>query len=237
MELVARVVEAIASGIESAERALRDEQAVRGLDMLHELRLHTVVAQALEADGWGVLHEAPYPTPPSVRARRSERDRCDFVLTPRPGQRLRDAVELARHEDERRATLFAAIADGAAGDECGIDPQDAVWIELKTTGQFTCRDGIGGPNLSYSGDLIRGPGLDIRKLGSDPAIAHGVAVLAMFATDERVARHDLTEAAHRMLDTGACFATREVAVLPITDRIGNSVCAIAGFGTMPAFIE
>lgn len=236
MERVARVVDAIASGVERAERELRAEQAVRGLDMLDELQLHTVVARSLEASGRGVLREAPYPTPPSRTARRSERDRCDFVLTPRPGQRLRDAVELARLEDERRATLFAEAGADAADDDCAADPCDAIWIEFKTTGQFTCRDGVGGPNLSYGSELIRGLGLDIRKLGSDPVIVDGVAVVALFATDERVARHDLAEAAHRMLNAGVRFVAIEVAAVRIANRIGNSVCAIAGFGTAPAFI-
>lgn len=237
MVLLDRIVEEVARGLELAESRLMLEQAVRGLDMLDELRLHAVIAESLSACGWGVLREVPYPTPPSRRARRAERDRCDIVLTPRAGQRLRDSVELAREEDERNATLFAGVASDASGPaqlkDAAIDPRDAVWIEVKTTGQFTCRSGIGGPNQTYARDLVGGPSLDVRKLGSDPAIVHGIAIVAMFAADVRVARHDLTAAAHRMLSAGTPLASHAVCAFPIVDRIGNSTCVVAGFGAIP----
>jgi hypothetical protein len=234
MALVAQVLQAIASGIERVESELNAEQAVRGLDMLDELRLHALIAGALETSAWGVLREVPYPTPPSRRARRSERDRCDLVLTPRSGQRIRDAVEIARLEDARAATLFALVASPSDENGGSIDPNEAIWIELKTTGQFTCRDGVGGPNHSYASDLVRGPSTDIRKLAADPAIQHGIAVLVMFTPSERIARHDLTAAAHRMLDCGVPLLTYEFVSIPILDRIGNRVCVVAGFGARPA---
>ncbi len=234
MAPVAQILQAIASVLERVEAELKAEQAVRGLDMLDELRLHRLIAGGLESSAWGVLREVPYPTPPSRRARRSERDRCDLVLTPRSGQCIRDEVDIARQEDARAATLFARVAPCPEEHGATIDPREAIWIEVKTTGQFTCRDGVGGPNRSYASDLITGPSTDVRKLAADPGIQQGVAVLVMFTPSERSARHDLTAAAHRMLDCGVPLLTYELVAIPILDRIGNSVCVVAGFGARPA---
>ncbi|MBX3317254.1 MAG: hypothetical protein KF902_10385 [Phycisphaeraceae bacterium] len=229
MSDAARIVEQIAEGLISAEIALAEEQALRGLDMLDEAEIHVHVADSLAASGWGVLREVPYPTPPHPRAARSIRERCDLVLTPRSGQQLIDAVERAAWQEKRSATLFAAIDDTAHHDDGAIDPSEAIWLELKTTGEFVCRDGIGGPNQSYSSELVRGPAADLRKLAADATIERGIAMLILFASDEAVARHDIDRAGHSMLDRGLPLGAVEVATLRIADRIGNRCCCIAGF--------
>ncbi len=230
MSLCARIVEQIAKGLARTEHSLRLEQAVVGLDMLDELRLQRIVASALGEAGWGVLREVPYPTPPRRNAIRSERHRCDFVLTPEPAQRVLDAVEAARIMDEMRATLFADLAPSPCAGRSVVDPRDATWIELKTTGQFTCRDGVGGPNRAFSSELVRGPAIDIRKLAADARIERGLAIVIFFATDGQTARHGFFEAVHRILNAGVPVVSTEFSLLPIADRIGNSVCAIAGMG-------
>lgn len=223
------IAEQGAAGFERAERELAIEQAVRGLDALAETEIQEILASAFESAGWGVLREVAFPTPPSRRAKRAERDRCDIVLTPGPGQGLSDAVERAREEDERRATLFDGIDTGAT-DGAAVDPRDAVWIEVKTLGQFTCRDGVPGPNGAYGTELVRGAAGDARKLASDGLIERAAAVIVLFAATERVVRHDVQVATHRMLDLGAPIGLPEVCCVPIADRIGNGVCAVVALG-------
>lgn len=230
MSLCARIVDHIARGIERTESSLRTEQAVVGLDMLDERELQALAASSLAEGGWGVHREVPYPTAPRINSARSERDRCDIVLTPEPGQRVADAVESARMEAELRATLFADVDRPESDTGLVVQPSDAIWIELKTTGQFTCRDGIGGPNRAYSSELVRGPLTDARKLLADSTIDAAVVVLILFAANEASARHDVAMAVHRMLDAGSLVVSTEVDVVPIVDRIGNSVCAIVGIG-------
>lgn len=229
MSGAARIVEQIAEGLISAEVGLVEEQALRGLDMLDETEIHVHVADALSASGRGVLREVPYPTPPHPRAARSLRERCDLVLTPRPGQHLADAVERAARLEHRSATLFASIEGGAPQDDGVIEPSEAIWLELKTTGQFVCRDGVGGPNQSYSVEVVRGVAADLRKLASDAAIERSIALLILFASDETVARHDVDRAGHSMLDRGLPLGALEVVSLKIADRIGNRCCCVAGF--------
>ncbi|MBX3366838.1 MAG: hypothetical protein KF912_05930 [Phycisphaeraceae bacterium] len=229
MSDAARIVEQIADGLISAEIALAEEQALRGLDMLDETEIHVHIADSLAAYGWGVLREVAYPTPPHPRARRSLRERCDLVLTPSPGQHIIDAVERAARLEKQSATLFASIEDTAHHDDGEIDPSVAIWLELKTTGEFVCRDGIGGPNQSYSSEVVRGPATDLRKLASDATIERAIATLILFASDETVARHDIDRAAHSMLDRGLPLGSLEVATLKIADRIGNRCCCVTGF--------
>lgn len=224
-----RIAEIGAGAIARAERELAAEQAVRGLDALDEREVQEIFADGFERDGWGVVREAPYPTPPSRRAHRALRDRCDLVLLEDPGSRLSDAVEVAMREDERSATLFAEIA-GAEAEVAATDPREAAWIEMKTLGQFTCRDGVPGPNRTYASDLVRGPAADARKLASDPMIERGWIVIVLFAAEEAVGRHDAGVAAHRMLDVGAPISSPAIECTPIADRIGNGVCVVCVFG-------
>jgi hypothetical protein len=232
--LNARLIAELGAGaITLLERGIIAEQAVRGPDALDELEIQSVLASGFEAEGWGVQREVPYPTPPSRRAHRTLRDRCDLVLLEDPGSRLADAVERARDEDERGATLFAELAPQVPLAQV-TDPRDAAWLEVKTLGQFTCRDGVPGPNRSYATELVRGPCADAKKLGSDPLIERGWIVIVLFAVDESVAQHDLGIAAHRMLDLGAPIGSPACASALIADRIGNGVCVVAAFGVRRA---
>ncbi|MFG0286252.1 MAG: hypothetical protein ACF8R7_17710 [Phycisphaerales bacterium JB039] len=215
---------ALASHLARVEADLACQQAVRGLDALDELDLHPVIAAGLEAVGCGVLREVRYPGPVGRRARRSERERCDLVLTPGPGQRLADPVEALREQDRMEGTLFAQI--GAGPDE-GVAPQDALWLEVKTLGQFAFRDGTPGPNPSYASELVGGPARDIGKLARDGRIESAAVVIVLFCADEAVARHDIAAAAMRWLDKDLPFAEPLLDGLPIQDRIGNGWCAVA----------
>lgn len=218
------IAESVSGGLERAERALAVEQAVYGLEALDEVELHGLVAAALEGAGWGVLREVPYPTPPSRLARRAQRDRCDIVLTPGPGQRVKDAVALAKEADLAEGTLFAATGP-ATPDPHVIEPAQALWIEVKTLGQFVYREGVPTGNRAYASELVRGPALDAKKLAMDPGIARGMAIIVLFAASEEIVRHDLEIAIHRMLDAGAPLRGFALRLFGVPDRIGNHVCA------------
>src|SRR5690606_38954816 len=123
-----------------AEADLAAQQAVRGLDALDEVHLHRILAAAVESVGCGVLREVPYPGEAAGRPsrgrrpRRSERERCDLVLTPLPGQPLADPVEALVERDRVEATLFAQLADEPApiplGEPAPCSPEDALWLEI-----------------------------------------------------------------------------------------------------------
>jgi hypothetical protein len=220
---------------------LAAQQAVRGLDALDEIDLHPFLAAAVQAVGYGVLREVPYPGDapagasrrgcPPRRPRRSERERCDLVLTPLPGQRLADPVEALIERDRAEATLFAHLAGepvtAAPGASPPVAPEDALWLEVKTLGQYCFREGVPGPNPSYAGELVGGPARDIAKLARDPQITTAAAMVVLFCESEQVARHDLAEAANRWLDRDLPIAGPIIDGLPMQDRIGNAWCAAA----------
>ena len=215
---------------------LAAQQAVRGLDALDERDLHRLLAAAAETVGYGVLLEVPYPGAsrsgrPPRRPRRSERERCDLVLTPLPGQRLADPVEALMERDKAEATLFAHLAEepvaAAPGAPPPVAPEDTLWLEVKTLGQYCFREGVPGPNPSYAGELVGGPARDIAKLARDPQIITAAAMVVLFCESEQVARHDLAEAANRWLDRDLPIADPIIDGLPIQDRIGNAWCAVA----------
>lgn len=237
--MLAEVMERGTDALRAAEDALRLEQAVRGIEALGEVELHGLLARGLGATdsgktpAWGVLREVPYPTPPQRRALRRERARCDIVLTARAGDMLTDLVVRAQERDTLEGTLFAGVLDdrGAGASAArAVEPEEAMWIEVKTLGQYAYRDGVPGPNRTYASELCRGVLSDAQKLGADPRIGHAAALCILFAASEAIVRHDTEVAVHRTLDQGAPIASMEINCFPIPDRIGNGVCALVGLG-------
>ncbi len=218
-----------AAGIADANLALRDENAVRGVDHLGEVDLHTVLeAGFLHAD-LGVLREHPFPSPrlrtPKRRPKATERERCDLVLLPEPDLTLADPESQLAEREDAAATLFAPAAERLIT-PADLDPADAFWIEIKSTGQFVARDGVPQPNGRYTTELIRLPAQDIRKLAREPLTPLAAVALVLFAADEATARHDLGIAVHRWLDDDLPIRAPAIRVTPIDDRIGNTVAAV-----------
>jgi hypothetical protein len=214
-----------AAGIADANLALRDEDAVRGLDHLDELEIHTVLEAAFVHADLGVLREHPFPSPPKRRPKASERERCDLVLLPEPDLTLADPeTQLAEREDAE-ATLFAQSAEQLVT-PADLDPADAFWLEIKATGQFVARDDVPQPNSRYTTELVRAPANDIRKLAREPLAVHAAAAIVLFAADEPTARHDLGVAVHRWLDDHLPIRSPAIRITPIDDRIGNTVAAV-----------
>lgn len=183
---------------------LEREQAVYGLDALDELALHPVLAEVFRRSGHGVYREVRYPS--DRKARESEGERCDFVLTP-------NGRELAQ--------------PGAPGSL--FDPADAVelcdafWLEVKVVSQFT----VGGANPYYSSQLLATVRQDVTKLSKDPGILQAGLLIVLFAEDERVAEHDLGAWLDQCLKRGLPIGAPARRTLCINDRLGNRCCAIA----------
>ncbi len=246
------ILDCAAAALAAEERRWLVEQAARGLDSLDEVELHPVLAAGFAAAGWGVAREQPYPAEWKRRkARRktlpenTERQRCDLVLMPSPGQRLRDGLVMARAVESDRAaaagTLFqplgplpeASVGPGGTGAVGGagafVEPEDAYWLEVKVVGQYCFSQGVPGPNGAYGSELVRGVCADVRKLRDDPGILRCGVLLVLFAADAFVAEHDLAALAHKCLDRQLPIRSPLRGRVAIADRIGNTLCEVCLF--------
>lgn len=244
------ILDALIDELRDRETDLRCEQAVHGLDALSEVELHPLLAASCARLGLGALREQFYPSTWRKRTWRAgggedlplprDRERCDLVIVERPGLTLADDVRREKRTRKVRAktqgTLFEAIAENeiAAGSLAGAEsgaarPQDALWLEIKVIGQYEYVDGVPGPNPSYAYRLTRSVTADLAKLAADPIIECGGALLVLFAATKEVVEHDLLALAHRCLDRGIPITSPMTRTLPIQDRIGNRLCALAMF--------
>jgi hypothetical protein len=201
----ADIADAVAAGLADEAARLDREQAVYGLDALDELGLHPIVAASLERGGYGVHREERYPSCRPSHRRLTEGERCDFVLT----RGRRPLVTPAG-----AGTLFEP-ADAVHLDE-------AYWLEVKAVAQFTPE----GPNAAYSSELLSVVRGDLFKLGRESGILHGGLLLLLFVGDERVAEHDVRIWYERCVARGAPMGYPSRRIIPITDRLGHSACAI-----------
>ncbi|HHN77393.1 MAG TPA: hypothetical protein ENK11_01785 [Phycisphaerales bacterium] len=209
------------------DRELAREQAVRGIDALKETEIHALIASGLNAEGLGVLREVPYPN--DTARTENDRDRCDLVLTPSPGDRLADPVHAARRIRAAESTLFAPLAAGieARAAQGEIDPADALWLEIKAIAQHAYRRGVPAPNRQYSSELVDGPAGDIAKLDCDGIIRHAASVVVLFTESEQIAVHDIDAMAHRLIDRDLPVGVPAVESHPMTDRAGNAAVTVA----------
>lgn len=208
---IADLADAVADGLARLAHAIEEEQAVRGLDALREVQLHPLIDETLRAAGYGVHREQRFPRDRQRHRRRSEGERCDVVLTP-------DGRPLV--EEEALDTLFAT-----AGGRQPVALADAFWLEVKTTAQFTEE----GPNRRYAAELQEPVRKDVRKLAADAGILHAGVLLVLFAASEAVVRHDLAAWQSKCLDRGLPVSTPAVRLVPIGDRLGNTLAGVAVF--------
>jgi hypothetical protein len=204
---IADITDALAEGLAAHFRGLDDEHAIYGLDAHAELAVHPVLADVFRAAGFGVHQEQRYPSDRSKKLR-SQGDRCDIVLTPAPGAR-----PLAT--PDRAPTLFDP-ADAVELDE-------AFWLEIKVISQFT----TDGPNARYSSELMSPVRRDVAKLSRDKRIVHAGVLIVMFVVNHAIAEHDLGVWQDRCLTRGAPIGSPSVRFVPMTDRHGNALCAVA----------
>ena len=202
---VGDIADALEAALRIEEDRLRCEQAVYGLDALDERGLHPVIARGLREAGYGVHREVRYPAD-RRKWRESEGERCDFVLT-QDGRPLREV--------ERARTLFDS-PDAAAVEE-------AWWLEIKVAWQYT----TDGPNPRYAAQMLSVARADVGKLSKDQGILHaGLAMLAFVENDE-IALHDLRVWYERNVSRGLPVGYPSTRLVPISNRVGNSVCAVA----------
>lgn len=187
------------------------EQSHLGIDALDELSLHPLLRRGLGTE-WAVLAEQRYPGD-AARSRRSEGERCDIVLV--------DARAGSPHlaDPLMSGTLFAGR---------GVEPEEAVWIEVKTVGQFAMfEDDFARPNPRYSSVLLREIPRDVRKLGVDTRIRHAGVAVVHFAADGRIAENDLRAMTDRLHERSADVSAPIVGAFEIPDHIGNALCTLA----------
>src|ERR1044071_7956097 len=150
----AELADRIAGIIAAAESDLLLEQAVYGLDFRNERALHELLEGGLGRFD-EVAREVHYPSAPAPK--RSHRQRCDFVLTPKGKPLNADPL--------------------LAGDPSFARPEDALWIEVKVARQF--REG-GLRHRGYGAVWRTKTGEDLRKMDADPRIRHAGLVLISF---------------------------------------------------------
>lgn len=203
------ILKLMADALRARARELDEEHATLGVDALDELPLHPILAAGLEQGGLGVLREQRYPASRAT-PKRSLGDRCDIVLTPTHGEQLLDPL--------MGDTLFAGR---------GITPEDALWLEVKLAAQFCMSDGWSRANPLYSGIMLTQTAADIRKLSTEPGIAHAGLVLVMFNSDPAVGEHDLSVWYRRCIERGLPVSAPLAERFTLTDRIGNACCTVA----------
>lgn len=236
------IADAVASSLEQREHAYRQEQAVRGLDALSETAFHPIAADAIAAAGFGVLREQMFPHEWRRKAaakgslpERRDRMRCDLVITEKPGQSLDDAVVTQKRLLAERAAVTGTLFESLSPPEPAknpmlVQPEDALWIEIKVIAQHTLTSGVLGPNRAYSSELTRGPLADLGKLAADERISTGAALVVLFAENQQTARHDLGVLVHKSLDKSLPLISPEMRGFSITDRLGNRWCEVALLG-------
>lgn len=220
-----QIADIAAAALHERSEALRLEQAVRGLDALSEVQFHPILADALAAAGFGVATEFPYPGLPGRRPKRSERERCDLVLTPSPEVPILDPVAEAVQREEAAGGLFDPELVAQAYP--GIPPEEAYWVEVKLVGQHCFSAGVPGPNRTYASELLTTAAADLMKLSRDARICFGALLLILFNADERTATHDLAAFMHRCLDKELPVMSPSRASFEVPDLIGNAVCTAA----------
>ncbi|HED54866.1 MAG TPA: hypothetical protein ENJ00_11805 [Phycisphaerales bacterium] len=220
-----QIADLFADSIVRENNLRRAENAVLGIDALDETQIQPTLADAVIHAGLGVIREHPFPTPTRKHPKESERLRCDLVILEHPDQLLIDPVETDRRRNELLGTLFEPVAEQAATTP-GIRPEHALWIELKVCGQYEYHAGVPVPNPSYTAQLVTGPAKDIRKLSKEPAIDNAAAGIILFAESEDIARHDLALAVHKWLDRDLPIRSPTIRIVPIDERIGNTVAAV-----------
>ncbi len=202
------ITQACAEALRSRALASDEEQSPYGVDSLRELEIQSALRAGLATEGLGVHAEVRLPRRAAL-PRRSEGERCDIVLTHRPGVPLIDPLDAD--------TLFAGS---------GTPMAEAFWIEVKCVHQFALVDGVARPSNTYSSQLLSAAVNDLRKLAAQ-RLPFAALALVMFGADEQTLAHDLTMWAHRCLDLGLPISAPVAEGFSITDRIGNTRCTVA----------
>ena len=201
------MVEALAR---ESKRSAR-EQSHLGLDALDELALHPILEHGLGGE-WSALREQRYPGE-SKKSRRSEGERCDLVLL--------DARADAPH-------LIDPLTSGTLFADKGVEPSEAIWLEVKAVGQFAIfEDDYARPNPRYSSQLLQDVPRDVKKLSSDAHIRRAGVAVVHFSAGEEIATNDLRAMTDRLYEKSLAVSSPILGSFEIPDHIGNTLCTLA----------
>ena len=203
------IADQVGAALRQAEEDLVLEQAVHGLDTLAELALHTLLDERLGRH-FTVTREVHYPS--SSGSKRSHRQRCDLVLSPK-GLPL-----LPQSDLPPQLQLFAA--DPAPEQACPL--AEAFWLEVKVAYQF--RPG-GLRHRGYGAQFRQAVVADLRKMAAEPLIHHAGLLLIVFNENAAVASKDLALFESLLIQALAGF--RHERSFRIQDRIGHHLCTVA----------
>lgn len=224
-----QLAETVAQALADRADALDEEQSVQGVDALKETQLHDIAADGAAGAGFGVFREVPFPALDDPTIRTTARQRCDLVLTPDPSLKPVDTLAVHNEREAIGATLFAQTSLAAEPVEGVCQPEDACWIEIKTTALFACRDGVFVPNRTYSSELVNGLTTDSTKLASDDRIWHALFLLIVFGEDERQVERDIRALAAHGVDSGLPIRSPTIVSRPINNRAGNGAFGVGAF--------
>ena len=191
------------------EADLKLEQAVYGLDSLDELKLHQLIADGLAAH-YDVAREVHYPS--TFGRKLSNRKRCDLVLSP-TGAPLR--------LDSKPPSLFDP--------QVFTLPQEAFWLEVKSAYQFRA------PDVRHSGygQQWRTAVIDdLKKMDAEPLIKHAALLLIVFTESQELLEKDLALLEEVLVLKEVLAGFRQVASVPIVDRLGHRICSAAIWPTI-----
>jgi len=187
------------------------EQSHLGIDALDELSLHPLLRDGLARE-WTVLAEQRFPAH-ARKSKRSEGDRCDIVL-----------VDQSRGDAHLSDPLTAGTLFGGKG----IEPEEAVWIEVKAVGQFAIfDDDYARPNPQYSSVLLQQVQRDVKKLSADERIRNSGVLVAHFCAGATIAENDLRAMTDKLFEKAPSISTPITGSFEIPDHIGNSLCTLA----------
>lgn len=220
-----------AASIAKAALVSDESQEIRGIDSLDELEFHPLLARAFADAGLGVHREFPLPGPVGRRSKKTERARCDLVLTHDPVRVPADPMAVIFESDERLQTLFAQSP--MVQPRLATTPlEECYFLEVKSVGQWVYIDGVPGPNRTYSSSLTGAIARDLKKLAADDRVTAGGVLLILFTQEREVADHDLPIALHRTLDRNILFRSPRMVGLPVANRIGNAWCTLMLVGKL-----
>lgn len=203
------IADAVGAALVQAEQELALEQAVHGLDTLAELALHALLGERL-GQHFTVTREVHYPS--SSGSKRSHRQRCDLVLSPK-GLPL-----LLPSDPQPQRQLFAADPTPA------WPLAKAFWLEVKVAYQL--RPG-GLRHRGYGAQFRRAVVADLRKMAAEPLIRHAGLLLIVFNEDAAIASKDLELFESLLIHKEALAGFRHERSLRIQDRIGHHLCTVA----------
>lgn len=213
LDILAKQIGAV---LAAREAELRLEQAVYGMDSLDELRLQALIADGLKAH-YDVSREVHYPS--TFGKKLSNRKRCDIVLSP-SGAPLRLDSTLVKGNPSQPSLFEPQVF---------TLPQEAFWLEVKSAYQFRAPDvRHSGYGQQWRSAVIA----DLKKMESEPLIHSAALLLIVFTESQELLEKDLQLLEDVLVLKEVLAGFRQVASVPIGDRLGHRLCTAALWPTI-----